>query len=98
MRIKRDTAPASKAWQKKSKIRREELKEKLRKDVLPNRAEHCYRRGISGMGCIHCDQADLKQCTTYTNLAKVLDSMKIPGVRGNLVKWDATRVKRLFRQ
>lgn len=97
MRIKRDTVPASKEWQKFSKSRREELKEVLRKDVLPARSEHCYRKELTGFRCSSCDQQDLQRCTSYTNLAKVLNVLQINGLRGKPVVWDATRVKRLFR-
>lgn len=98
MRIKRDTVPATLVWQMIAKNRREELKQEIRKDILPSRAEHCYKREVTGFRCARCEQSDLKRCTSYSNLAKVLTILEIPGVRGNSVKWDATRVKRLFRQ
>lgn len=98
MRLNRDTTNATRASKLAVTVKRYELQRHIIENVLPVRASHCVRFASRQVECETCQMKKLKECTTYSNLAAVLNQLKMPGVYGKVGTWDVTRVKALFRE
>lgn len=87
IKLKRETWPATKRAQELAKQRRENLIEEIRKEVLE---DFCK--------CRQCADGDYSNlCISNTDLAGTLNTLKIATARGKVGTWQATTVKRLFK-
>lgn len=92
-RLKRNTAPATKAAAEAKRQRKLDLQKRIAEKILP---DFCKNQDEGCPGAIECGRDIFTECTSYNDLAGTLNTLKVPTLRGTTGNWKAQMVKNLF--
>ena len=85
----RDTTCATEVAAKNALTRRRWLQRYIREQILP---DQCFNRD-----CTVCNAVDVSKCTSYKELSRTLNTLKIKALRGKVGTGQVTMVKNLFK-